>query len=163
MGDWWVTLVFGAGLVVFGSLMIWAHVKTWRWQSASTELTEADRRHYKARYRRRLQTSGLLVLLGVLLPLADAPFVWRQGAAVATVCWIIVLALACWVILLAVADLVATRVHGQAALARLRSKQRALESEASRLRERLNEQRANGWNGRRRSFDQGDHDTKDSE
>ncbi len=136
--DWWVTLAVGAALVVAGLCMMAAHARAWQRQQADQRLDELDRRHYRARYRRRLQTSGMIALLGVLLPLGDAPFFWRQGVQVATVFWLVVLAVTLWIVVLAVADLVATRTHARAALARLRSKQRALESRAAELRKRSN-------------------------
>jgi cell division protein FtsB len=72
----------------------------------------------------------------VLLPLGDAVISWRQHPGWFAVYWMVVLGLAAWVMALALGDLLATRAHSRAALARLRQQQRELEREAAQLRAR---------------------------
>ena len=122
--------------------MIAAHARAWRRQQADPALDELDRDHYRTRYRRRLQTSGLIALLGLLIPLGDAPFFWRQGVRISTAFWCAILLLTVWIVLLAIGDIAATRAHARAALSRIRQKQRQLESQAAQLkRHRSNGQR----------------------
>ncbi|NOX55863.1 MAG: hypothetical protein GXP27_15755 [Planctomycetes bacterium] len=140
MDDWWVTLGVGAALIVTGLVMITAHVRAWKRQRQDPALDDFDREHYRARYRRRLQTSGLIALLGLLIPLGDAPFLWRQGVRISTIFWLAILLLTVWIVLLAIGDIVATRTHARVALSRIRRKQRELESRADELKRR----RSNG-------------------
>ena len=146
MHDWFVAVAVGGMLIVIGTLMIRAHLNTWREQRQDTSLDEMDRKHYYRRLRRRTQTSALIVVLGILIPLGDSPFVWGQGPAVSTLCWIAALIITGWIILLALADLVATRSHARVALSRIQQKQRELEGKVEELRKR-------GSNGRPRSID----------
>jgi len=126
-------MVTGLGLMA-------AHVHAWRRQRQDPSLDEFDRDHYRARYRRRLQTSGLIALLGLLIPLGDAPFLWRQGVRISTIFWLAILLLTAWIVLLALGDIASTRAHARVALSRIRRKQRELESRANELKRR----RSNG-------------------
>jgi hypothetical protein len=136
----WPALVFGALLVLAAGAMLASHVRTWRRRRNDPELEEGERQHYERQFRRRMQASGIVAIIGVMLPLGDpseqALIPWRAHPAWLSVYWIIVLGLAMWVMLLAAGDLLATRVHSQVALSRLRQKQRELEREAARLRGR---------------------------
>jgi hypothetical protein len=95
------------------------HVKEWRLEQADASLDEYDRKHYYARYRRRMQTSGMLILLGILIPLWD--WLWeRQFVAAGTAVGFSVFQLDGWVIVLALADMLATKNHSQVAMAKVR-------------------------------------------
>jgi hypothetical protein len=120
-------------------LMRW-HFVAWNGQQSDPSLTEAERRLYERRYRRRMQTSGLLAVLGVLLGLGDVVAA-QQVDPLLFAAWIIaMLLLVCWIILLALGDMASTAVHSRQQLARVRQEQRALELRLEEMRNR----RANG-------------------
>lgn len=129
--------VIGGCLIVLGAVMLAAHVRAWRKQQAEVDLDESDRRHYRTRFRRRMQTSGLILVLGVLIPLGDWLFVLGRPV-VSTLFWVGVLVLVGWVVLLGIGDLLATKAHSRVSLSRLHVKQRQLEQELAALRRRSN-------------------------
>lgn len=136
--EWLPATVVGVGLVLFGGWLMSSHWKSWREHAHDDSLDDADRRYYRNQFRRRVQASGIILLLGFLIPIGDRIIpLNRDDASVATLYWLVVLALTCWVLLLAMLDLVATRAHSRLALShlrRLREKQRELQAEADRLR-----------------------------
>jgi hypothetical protein len=111
---------------------------------AETAGDDRERRHYRLQFRRRVQVSALLILLGIMIPIGDWLMVQRRNLLWMTVYWIVVLILALWIMLLAAIDWLSTRMFvraTRATLAGLARKQRELEAEAERLRGR-------GSNGR---------------
>lgn len=131
-------LVFGACLVIGGSIGLVWHVRSWRRQKESAEISDADRRYYRRQFGRRIQATGLIVLIGILLPIGDMD-VWKHHPGGWAIFWMIVLGLALWVMLLGCRDLLSTRVYSRDAVAKLRSlreKQRELEQEIARIRAR---------------------------
>lgn len=130
----WIVLGVGASLSVFGLLLMRWHIREWRQERNDSTLDPQDLLHYHARYRRRMQTSGMLVLLGVLIPVMD----WlieqqarqpqqQQWVIAATLVGFLVFGLIGWVFLLAFGDMLSTRTHSTVALAKVRQKQRELE------------------------------------
>lgn len=138
MQMWLPGLVVGILLVVSALLMLWSHVRTWQSRRSDPEIDEADRSFWYRQYVRRMQASGLMLLIGLLIPLGDSLIPWRKAPALFAIYWLFVLALVGWVILLAVSDLIATRAHSQVALGRIQRQQRELEQEAARLRSARN-------------------------
>lgn len=119
--------LFGGLLVLVALVAMWSHVKAWREQREQTDLADFDLIHYRGRYRRRMQVSGLIGLVGVMIAVGDALVPWEQAKTLFAVYWIAVMLFAVWILILGVADMIATRAHTQAALARLRTQQRVLE------------------------------------
>ncbi len=140
MNDWNVAVTVGVTLIAIGITMMRSHVLVWRRQKKDSSLGDRDQQHYYHRYRRRMQTSGCIVLLGILIPFGDSPFMWQRGPHASTIFWCAVLLLTVWIILLALGDLITTRIHGKLAIARVRRKQRELEAELVRIKNR----RSNG-------------------
>jgi hypothetical protein len=142
---------FGAALLVAGLLMMRSHTRTWRHQKADQKLGPSDITFYGRRYRRRMQASGMLALIGVLLPVGEAikllPLPRRWVALTWAVFWIVVLLLVLWLVVLAIGDMISTRVYSTIALNRIRAEQIQLERKAASLRERLHTGR-NGANSR---------------
>jgi hypothetical protein len=151
------SLAMGVALILLGAWLIRWHRAAWR-QHRVQEAGQAEacqnmgdgreRRYYRLQFRRRIQISTLLILLGILIPLGDWLMVQRRNppgnALGITILWMTVLALALWIMLLAALDWLSTRMHvraTRAALSGLARKQRELEAEAERLRGR-------GSNGR---------------
>ena len=129
-------LIFGLLLVAGGAVMLWSHVNTWRRRREDATLSDQDRQYYHRQYRRRVQVSGLVVVIGIMLPIGDLEGPWKDNPGWWAMYWFVVLALALWIMLLAFGDLASTRSYSQAAMSRLREQQRALEQEAARLKAR---------------------------
>ena len=94
-----------------------------------------------------MQVAALLILLGILLPLGtwmtEKAIVQRKNVQWMAGFWIAVLIIALWIMVLAAFDWLSTRMHvraTRAALGSLARKQRELEAELERLRNR----RSNG-------------------
>lgn len=140
--NWLIAAVVGAALLIIGLAMLRSHQTTWRLQKADPELDGDDRAHYYRRYRRRMQTSGAIAALGILIPLGDA-LVWQLGPRASTFYWVAILGLVMWIIILALGDLTSTTSHSRVALARVHRKQRELEAQAAELQRRHAEYDAN--------------------
>lgn len=135
-GNWIISTSFGVALVAIGLGLLRAHRKAWRNQKNDPDLDDADRQHYYTRYRRRMQASGILTLLGVLIPVGDVLIPWKNFPLACALYWSIVILLALWVVLLGTGDALATAAHGRIALSRVRRKQRQLEEQVSEIRRR---------------------------
>ena len=134
--------VVGLLLLAFGlGLMRW-HVVGWQAQRDEEQLSDRERNRYYRRFRRRMQTSGMLALLGLMIAVGDALVPWQRFPNLFVV-WIgLMLLLVLWIILLALGDLASTTAHSRHELARVRQEQRALEL-------RLEELKGRRSNGRR--------------
>ncbi|MGE3313630.1 MAG: hypothetical protein AB7O26_00855 [Planctomycetaceae bacterium] len=142
MNETLVAVLAGGLLVVLGISMIVGHRRAWDGQKNDPELAEFDRVHFYRRFRRRMQTSAMLVVLGLLLAVGGTVIPWQNYPAAAQLAyWIGVLLLTFWVILLALGDILSTRVHSRISMAQVKQKQRELELELARLKSR-------GSNGR---------------
>lgn len=130
------SLGFGLFLVAFGGFLLRSHVVSWRRQQVDPEIDEIERRHLERRYRRRMQASGLIVLVGVILPAGDAIVTFRPMPLGFTFYVGLLLALTAWITVLGVGDWIATAAHARVALNRLNAKQRSLERELEDLRRR---------------------------
>lgn len=135
MQQWLIAPVVGGCLLLAGLALMRSHARTWRDQKQDATLDELDRRHYHARYRRRMQTSALIAVLGVLLAAGDA-FIPANAPRLFAVYWIGVLVLASWVVLLGLGDMASTGAHSRVALARIHQKQRELEEQMARIKTR---------------------------
>ena len=72
MDDWVPTLV-GGSLSIFGLILVRTHILKWREQQADCA-DENERLFCYRSYRRRMETSCVLVLVGVLIPVGDYIF-----------------------------------------------------------------------------------------
>lgn len=137
----WMAPIAGGILVLVGLSLVAAHVRSHKRNQQQQDLDDAARSHLNSRYRRRMQASGMIAVLGVLIAVGDKLPILNKKPGLFAVYWIGVLLLTGWVMLLAMGDYVATRAHGRAALARLRKKQLELEQEIAEIKRR-------GSNGR---------------
>jgi hypothetical protein len=138
MDDRLPALVFGACLVAGGTAALVWHVKSWRRHQQDEATSVAELAYYRRQYARRLQATGLIVLIGVLVPIGDLPL-WKDYPGGWAVFWMAVLGMTLWVLLLGWSDLLSTRVHSRDAILRLhslREKQRELEREIARIKSR---------------------------
>lgn len=133
--DWLPAVAMGLSLVLLGGWFLSLHWQAWRRHAVDSSLSDSERDYFRRQFRRRMQASGIILVIGLMLPIGDSLIPWRKGdVSVATLYWLLVLALTCWVVLLAMGDLVSSRAHSRVTLSRLRSKQRELQAEADRLR-----------------------------
>ncbi|MBW3540014.1 MAG: hypothetical protein KY476_07085 [Planctomycetes bacterium] len=141
MNNPWIAPLVGGVVAFIGLLMMRHHVIRWRTQKNDPELESGERQHYYARYRRRMQTSGLLALIGPLIVLSDPEILpWRKAPGWYGVYLVCLLCLVVWVILQAVGDMASTKAHSRVSLARIRREQRELEQKLAELKSR----RSNG-------------------
>ena len=144
MNDIKASLAVGITLILLGAWLIRWHRAAWGRHRDPEAGDDRERRHYRLQFRRRIQVSALLILLGVMIPIGDWLMVQRRNPMWITIFWIAVLALAVWIMLLAVVDWLSTRLYVRATrgtLAGLARQQREFEAEAER-------QRSRGSNGR---------------
>lgn len=98
------------GVVLLASavgLMVW-HVQVWR-RVQNRELEKAEQDYRRIQFRRRMQTTAILGLIAVALPIGV--LVMRPWPKIGVFFWGGVLLLVVWVTLLAMADVVATAHH----------------------------------------------------
>ncbi|MBI3865797.1 MAG: hypothetical protein HY290_28320 [Planctomycetia bacterium] len=137
------SLVAGAALIVVGCGLIWWHLSTRATQCGDAALSDSDRLYFARQFRRRVQISLLVILLGVMIPVGDS-LMQRDHPRFWTWYWIAVLMIALWIMALAALDWLSFRTYRRAArasLASLERKRRELEAEVDRFRKR-------GSNGR---------------
>ncbi len=132
---WLPSLFVCIGLVTIGGFMIRGHLRSWAAHQAEGLSDPADLLHYHNQFRRRMQTSALIAVIGILVFVGD--LISKQlGLRWFGLYWIGVLLLVGYLVLLAVLDGLATASHTRAALARLRAQRRQLERHAAELTER---------------------------
>jgi hypothetical protein len=132
---WIPSFLVCVSLVAIGVFMIRGHLRGWAERQAEGITDPADLLHYHSQFRRRIQTSALIAIIGVLIFVGD--LIGQQiGAKLFGVYWVIVLMLVAYLMVLAVLDGLATASHTRAALARLRAQRRQLERSAAELKER---------------------------
>jgi hypothetical protein len=139
MDDRIPALVFGVCLALGGiAALIW-HVRTWRARRGDETLSSEESRYYRRQFLRRMQTSGLIVVIGVLFPVGDGLIpkeTWKENPGWFAAYWMMVLGLALWVMALGLSDLLSTRIHSRDALGKLRKlreQQRELEREIAQI------------------------------
>lgn len=96
---------------------------------------QVERNYLRKRIRRRTQVAGMILLIGIMIPIGDAFIPWQNALATFAVYWIIVLILAFWTILLAFADIAATKTHSSVELSRLERQKKELEHMAQQIRD----------------------------
>ena len=110
MQDFWISGTFGAALVILGGVLLAAHRRAWAAHQQDDALDDNDRHHFRRQFYRRLQASGMLVLIGVLIPLGDLCVPWQRFKVAFAIYWLSVLLIAAWIMLLAGLDWLSTRV-----------------------------------------------------
>lgn len=133
--DTWPALVVGGGLVVLGAFFMWTHVRSWQRTQRDLELDGRGRQHYRTQFRRRMQTSAMIVLIGLLIPLGDALIPWRKAPTLFFFYWGGILLMAIWVMVQALGDMFSTREYSRGNMEELRRQQAELERELEQFRE----------------------------
>ena len=136
MGERIGALIFGLMLAAGGVAgLIW-HMRSWRRHREDDQLSGEELRYYRRQFFRRVQATGLIAVIGVMLPIGAGMDI-RENPGWASLVWMVILGLALWVMVLGFGDLFSTRVHAQDAITRLRAlkqEQKTLEREVARLR-----------------------------
>jgi hypothetical protein len=137
-------------LVVVGVLMMRAHRRTWAQQQDDPGLNQSELTRLRKRYRRRMQMSGMIAVLGVMLGVGDA-VIWEQNLQLIAIFWIVVIGLGVWLLVLGMGDLVSVRVDSKQAMTELReigARRKEVEAELAEIRRRGSNGEAKS-NGRR--------------
>ncbi|MCA9080135.1 MAG: hypothetical protein KDA58_06220 [Planctomycetaceae bacterium] len=128
-------LLFGLFLICLGAGMLAYQLRAAQPSRDDLRLEPHDRRFLHRRSRRRIQVAGLILLIGIMIPVGDALIPWQESIGTFGVYWLIVIGLALWTMLLGVGDLLATQVHSQVSLERLQAERKHLEETVDRLRQ----------------------------
>ena len=135
--NWIPAAILGTALVVLASVMMWSHIRAWRRHKRDLMEDATDYRHYHGRFRRRMQTSAFLAIVGFLIGVGDM-VIWQFGPLASTIFWLMVIVFVFWIAMLALGDLTAVRSHSQSAIARHEAERRAIEQELKKYRKRSN-------------------------
>jgi len=131
--NWGPSVLVGALLVAFGLLWMRSHLRNWRLVKDDGSLEDFDRSHLANRFQRRMQTSGMLVLTGILIPVGDI-FIWAWGFWSSAVYWLGVLGLTLWIGVQALGDFTSIQVYSRATTSRVKSRRQELEAELAEFR-----------------------------
>jgi hypothetical protein len=134
---WIQSVVVAAVLLMIAAFLIRSHRRAWAKHELDDELDDADRLHYRGQYRRRMQASGLLGLIGLLIVFGDLGIDWTAYPLLFSFYWMGVLGATFYLIVLGLLDAFATAAHTRASLARLRQRRGVLERQAAELRQEL--------------------------
>jgi ABC-type transport system involved in cytochrome bd biosynthesis fused ATPase/permease subunit len=133
MEPWLVAPLAGGCTVAFGLFLLRTHVNSWNQQQADESLDDHERAFFERRYRRRMQTSAVLIGIGAMLSVADQLPLGKPLWL--TVYLALLLLSTLWIAFQALSDMAQTKFHSRANLARIRRKQRELQEELSGLRD----------------------------
>ena len=123
-------IIVGTLLVLFGAGLIQLHRTSWFHRQHDGDLSDNDLKFFAKQYRRRMQTSSLLILIGFLIVIGDAPYMpWKMYPALFAVYWGGILLIAFWIILSAMGDMSASRIGSAAMISRIQDQQRLLEKQ----------------------------------
>lgn len=141
MPDWLPALVVGCLLVVFAAGLAAFQWKAWNSGPQQLPPENEIRGHAWRQLRRRLQVSGFLAAIGVMIPLGDMLPIFRRDQQLFAIFWLVVLGLVVWMVLLVLGDLASNVASNREAQSRLDIERRALEQEIQRFRAEGNGQR----------------------
>jgi hypothetical protein len=133
-----ISLAFGAALMIAGGALFRWHFAAWNTYRGDNSLAERERNFYRTQFRRRVQVAGLIVLMGVLVPLLDF-VIFKDSPRIFTALAFGILLVTAWIMILAALDWLSWRVFNRSTqlnLASLERKRRELEEEVERLRKR---------------------------
>jgi hypothetical protein len=133
-----VSLAFGAALMIAGGALFRWHFAAWDGYRRDATLADRERNFYRTQFRRRVQVAGLIVLMGILVPLLDFVISKRLPNMFTALTFGILLVTG-WIMILAALDWLSMRVFNRSVRSSLESlaqKRRELEEEVERLRKR---------------------------
>ncbi len=109
MNNLWSIITFAVILLLASGVLIWRHLQARREINAD-ELDEREVDYLRRQFRRRMQTSAMMAVVGVALLIG----IWinaLNSPLVAILYWLAVVLVVCWIALLAFADLISTRMY----------------------------------------------------
>lgn len=128
-----LTVALGSTLLIAAAVMIAIHLRDWR-SADHGGLGEVEQDFHARRFRRRLQASIMLGVIGLLV-LGD---LWLDRVfhedLVRLLYWSGVMLLLVWLLLLAAGDWLASRTHFRGQLNRLQAERSVLQADLDRLR-----------------------------
>lgn len=133
-------LLFGGFLIVLSLFMLFVQRRAFH-ELGENEVEGRERDFLLRRIRRRTQVAGMILIIGIMIPVGDTLIPWQKAVATFAIYWIIVIILALWTILLAFADMAATQMHTSVELTKLQHQQENLRRVAEQLRQSQNEQK----------------------
>lgn len=125
-------LIFGACLIIAGIVMLLSQRKATK-QLHQLEIKPNERNYLSKRISRRTQVAGMILIVGIMIPLGDTLIPWQKAPGTFAIYWLIVLGLACWTALLGLGDMAATHVHSAVELNEIHRQQMELETVARKL------------------------------
>lgn len=134
-------IFFGFTMIVIGSAFMFSHVQAIRKHLAEDGVDDQDRTFFERQYRRRMQTSGMIVLMGVLIPAFDIVLVMWKNPWLSSIALIVILLIPVWIVFMALGDMFSNngyRMRTKAKLEEIRYKQNQLEQHAEQLRQQTN-------------------------
>jgi len=137
------TVVVSLITVVAAGAMLWWHWSAWR-HAQTDDLDDLERDFRERQFRRRMQASGLLGVLGLALLVGAVLMRIPLSPGFLTLYWCGVMALVVWMALLAAVDVWATKYHYGRARAAWAAERSRLEADARRLRELHRGSESNG-------------------
>lgn len=145
--------IFGLGLVVFGVGLVAQHHASYSRSLRDPHTLEDELHHLRRRYLRRMQTSSMLILCGLLIVGMGYALEW-QRPLLASIILIGIIILPLWMAMMAMGDLVSTqgyKARMERRLEGLHKKQQELEQAADELQRTSNnghgKGHGNGQNG----------------
>lgn len=123
-------MLFPLAIILLAIGLFIGNVRTWR---IDRDREQGDERDFaQRRFRRRLQTTGMLIVLAIGLCLGQL-IPWREHPSLFVLFWFIMLLILGWMVLLALGDLMVGRQH----LARLTRERRIAEAQLNAELQRL--------------------------
>jgi hypothetical protein len=110
MENLYAVFAFSAFLLLASAALMLSHVRAWRKQRQA-DLEEAEFHYRRRQFRRRMQTSGMIGVLAVALPLGSALTFWSGSALFALFFLLFLTLVVVWVCLLAIVDVWSTKRH----------------------------------------------------
>lgn len=127
--------LIATAISLFGAVMMWRHYVLWKQQQVDPQIEDVERRFCYSQYRRRMQSSGMIVVLGLLLHASNEHLVdWQRAPAGFSVYVCVMLGLVAWIVLLALGDFMASQIVHRKALSRLHEQQQELEKTLTEMR-----------------------------
>lgn len=128
-------LIVGVLLLVFALVTAWLQFRSHRALAELLEEHDVGRTFLDRQLRRRLQVSGLLGIVGIMIPLGDQLEQFFRGRpGLFFVYWMAVLILVAWTVLMALGDWLSVSVYSNLANRQLRLEQQQIEDEVRRFR-----------------------------
>ncbi len=109
MTNTWSIITFAVILLIASGVLIWRHLQSRRALNTD-ELDEREIDYLRRQFRRRMQTSAMLAIVGVALLIG----IWinaLNSPLVVVLYWLGVVLIVCCIALLAFADLISTRTY----------------------------------------------------